>query len=276
MRLLLPSSLDEAVQMLAASPDLTPMAGGTDLLVHWPEQIGRHGRGYLDLSGLDELREMRWTNEHLELGALTTYWETLSDPRVGAELPLLHEAARQIGAIQIQARGTWAGNIANASPAADGVAVLMAYDASVELASSQGHRQVALAAFYHGYKQIEARDDELIHRILVPRHAYDFVSFEKVAPRQAQAITVTGVAVAHGDAGWRVVAVSMAPTVCRCPAIEAILEDEAEVRSPEDLLAAIRADVSPIDDIRSTARYREHVMSRVLYYALRDHCPGVS
>ena len=69
-------------------------------------------------------------------------------------------------------------------------------------------------------------------------------------------------------------AISMAPTVCRCPAIETLLESGAAVRGPNDLLAAIHDDVSPIDDIRSTARYREEVMSRVLYFALREACPG--
>lgn len=260
--------------MKAAHPEIIPMAGGTDLLVQWPGQMQRHEEHYLDLSDLEELRAIRWHAESLELGALTTYWDTLSDRRVGSELPLLHAAARQVGAVQIQSRGTWAGNIANASPAADGVPVLMAYDAAVDLASTEGDRQVPLADFYHGYKQLESRPYELIRRIVLPRRGHDIAFFEKVAPRQAQAITVVGLAVAHSAAGWRVVASSMAPTVSRCHHLESLLENHTTVCAPEDLLEAIRADVCPIDDIRSTAIYRERVMSRVLYYNLRDACPG--
>ena len=91
----------------------------------------------------------------------------------------------------------------------------------------------------------------------------------KVAPRRAQAITVVGVAVTRSATGWRVVAASMAPTVCRCRNLEAQLERGDAPAGPQDLLEAQRRDVTPIDDIRSTARYRETVMSRVLFDALR-------
>ena len=268
MRVLLPETLDQALELKADDPSVVPMAGGTDLLVHWPERLDRHEAAYLDLSGIAELRTARWTDEGLELGALTTFWDTLSDPEVGRRLPLMHEAARQVGAVQIQARGTWAGNIANASPAADGVAVLMAYDAAVVLSSSGGERRIALRDFYLAYKQTAARPDELITRILVPAAEYDFEAFEKVAPRRAQAITVVGVAVTHSAAGWRVVAASMAPTVCRCRHLEELLDGGRHIERAEDLLGAQRRDVTPIDDIRSTARYRERVMSRVLFHAL--------
>lgn len=274
MRVLMPESVSEALAFKATNPDIVPIAGGTDLLVQWPGQLERQAASYLDLSGLDELRTIRWTQDTLELGALTTYWDTLCQPRVGVEHPLLHDAARQVGAIQIQTRGTWAGNIINASPAADGVPVLMAYDATVVLASVDGERQVPLSAFYHGYKQIEARPHELIRKILVPRREHDVQFFEKVAPRQAQAITVVGVTVAHSSCGWRVVASSMAPTVCRCPHLESLLQEGTPVSCPEDLLEPLRADVSPIDDLRSSAHYREQVMSRVLYFNLGETCPA--
>jgi len=78
--------------------------------------------------------------------------------------------------------------------------------------------------------------------------------------------------VTHCEAGWRVVAASMAPTIRRCPAIERLLEERAPVRGPDDLLPAIDRDVSPIDDIRSTAHYRRQVMARLLYDDLRERC----
>lgn len=269
MPVLTAESVEEACGLLARHEGLVPMAGGTDLLVHWPQNHDAHSRTYLDLSPLDELKPLSWTDDALVLGGLTTYWDVIRDERARAEFPLLIEAGRQVGAVQIQARGTWAGNIVNASPAADGVPVLMAYDAVVELVSSSGTEEVALADFYLGYKQMRRRGDQLIRSIRLPRREHDIEVFEKVGSRRAQAITKIGVAVAHSSAGWRVVANSMAPTVCRCPAIEKILEDGVSVGSPEDLTEAIRQDVSPIDDIRSTAVYRERVMARVLYYTLQ-------
>ncbi|MFQ5680127.1 MAG: FAD binding domain-containing protein [Gemmatimonadota bacterium] len=274
MTALLPCTLDEALDLLAGT-DAVPMAGGTDLLVHWPQRPVDHDRSYLDLWGLAELRTHRWTDDFLELGALTTYWDVIRDPRAAAELPLLVDAARQVGAIQIQSRGTWAGNVVNASPAADGVPVLMAYDATLVLRSAAGNaEEVPLAEFYTGYKEMRRRPDQLLTAIRIPRRAYDFQRFVKVGSRRAQAIAKVGLALARSETGWRVVAASMAPTVCRCPAVERWLEEEIAVGSPEELLPAIREDVSPIDDVRSTATYRETVMARVLYHDLRGAVPS--
>ena len=272
MNVLFPKTVADACAMLAESPNAVPMAGGTDLLVHWPMRLEDHEKTYLDLSKLDELRPIQWKDDEVALGGLTTYWDVIRDSRMTEEFPLLGRAARQVGAVQIQARGTWAGNIVNASPAADGVPVLMAYDATVVLRGQDGTEEVPLSSFYTGYKQMRRRPDQLVSAIRIPRRPYSFQMFEKVGSRAAQAITKVGVAVTHSSAGWRVVANSMAPTVCRCPALESLLELELLVTSPDDLVPAIRKDVAPIDDIRSTARYRETVMARVLYYGLRGTC----
>ncbi|MGH7550445.1 MAG: FAD binding domain-containing protein [Gemmatimonadota bacterium] len=270
MRVLVPRSLDEALGMRAEG-EVVPMAGGTDLLVHWPVRPETRERTYLDLWGLEELGRFRWMEGWLELGALATYWDVVRDPRATAELPILVEAARQVGAIQIQARGTWAGNIANASPAADGVPVLMACDATVLLVSVRGCREVLLDEFYHGYKKMELQPDELVTAVRIPRRARPVQRFFKVGSRRAQAIAKVGLAIARSDAGWRVVAASVAPTVKRCAALEALLEEGWIPGSPDELLPAIRADVEPIDDLRSTAFYREATLARVLFHAW----PGV-
>lgn len=310
MTVLLPSSLDEALEMLAgagvpgteggeaggaggggaaggtagdggaggvpggAANGPVPMAGGTDLLVHWPQRTADHDRDYVDLWGVEELKPHRWTEDALVLGGLTTYWDVIRDPRARQELPLLVDAARQVGAVQIQSRGTWAGNIVNASPAADGVPVLMAYDATLVLRSARGEEEeIALADFYTGYKEMRRRPDQLVTEIRVPRRRHDYQIFEKVGSRKAQAIAKVGLAIARSEEGWRVVAASLAPTVRRCRAIERLLEEGSHVSGPGDLLPAIREDVSPIDDIRSTARYRETVTARVLYHDLRGVVP---
>jgi CO/xanthine dehydrogenase FAD-binding subunit len=266
----LPSTLPEALDTLAHDAAAVPMAGGTDLLVHWPVHVEAHDRTYVDLSRLDELKPLAWKTDELVLGALTTYWDVIRDERAGREFPLLVDAARQVGAIQIQTRGTWAGNIVNASPAADGVPVLMAYDAVVVLQSLRGREEIPLDRFYSGYKDMRRRADQLVVAIRIPRRPYSFQVFEKVGSRRAQAIAKVGLAITHSSAGWRVVAASVAPTIRRCATIERLLETGAKVVSPEDLFPAIGRDVAPIDDIRSSARYRTRVMARVLHHDLRE------
>ncbi len=280
MRALLPNSLKEAMAMITAEPSPpTPMAGATDLLVHWPVLGAARDRTYLDLSALRELRTIRWDNGRLTLGAMTTYWDVVRDDRIGKEFPLLVAAARQVGAIQIQARGTWAGNIANASPAADGVPVLMAYDATAELISPDGKTsEVALDRFYSGYKQMAMRKDQLITAIHLPRRAHSFGVFEKVGARRAQTITKVGVAAAHSDAGWRIVVNSVAPTIRRCRTLERFLDAGGSgkpAHRPDDLVPLLAPDISPIDDIRSTAAYRRTVLARLIYHHLRGRTPAI-
>jgi CO/xanthine dehydrogenase FAD-binding subunit len=270
VKVLLPNTLPEALGLLASDGAAIPIAGGTDLLVHWPVRGEAHERTYLDLSRLDPLKPLRWTADELMLGGLTSYWDVIRDARAREEFPLLVDAARQVGAIQIQARGTWAGNIVNASPAADGVPVLMAYDAVVVLESQRGREEVPLDRFYSGYKQMKRRPDQLVVGIRIPRRRYAYQVFEKVGARRAQAIAKVGLAVTRSGAGWRVVAASVAPTIRRCPAVEKLLETGTPIASPEALLPAIAQDVTPIDDIRSSAHYRTRVMARVLYHDLRD------
>lgn len=270
----LPRDLDEALDLRARHPEALPIAGGTDLGVHWPQRTALAPGDWLDLSGVAEMRAHRWTDEALVLGAGTTYWDLILDPRAAVELPLLARAARVVGAVQIQTRGTWAGNVVNASPAADGVPVLMAYDATIEMRSRSSTVEVPLSDFYLGYKQMRLGADQLVTRIHVPRRAYDFEWFEKVGSRSAQAITKVGVAVTRRAGEWRVVANSVAPTVCRCPSMEGMLKEGRPVSGPSDLAAALARDVSPIDDVRSTARYRAEVLARLLYWGLRDECPS--
>jgi len=274
MNVLLPGSVSEACELLAAHEGAIPVAGGTDLFVHWPLQVDERDRTFLDLSGLEELRGHRWTEDALILGALTTYWDVIVDRQAGIDLPLLVNAARQVGAIQIQTRGTWAGNIVNASPAADGVAVLMAYDAVVRLQARGGGEEIPLSDFYLGYKDMRRSPLQLLTEIRIPRRKYDFEMFEKVGARATQAITKVGVAVTRRGQEWRVVANSVAPTVCRCPTLESFLATGEPVAGPGDLTGPIRDDVAPIDDLRSTAQYRETVLARLLYFGLRDECPS--
>ncbi|MEI8335191.1 MAG: FAD binding domain-containing protein, partial [Chloroflexota bacterium] len=202
-----------------------------------------------------------------------TFLEIARSPVVEHRVPLLGSAFRDVGAVQIQARGTLGGNLATASPAADGVAALAALDATLVLASVRGTRRVPLAAFYTGYKRSLRASDEAIVRIeieLPPRGAR--WSWRKVGTRRAQSISkVALAAVAELDGtgpGARVGRIglgmaSVAPTVTFLDAVRSLvlgrtLLSLASVPAAE-LDAAVDAGISPIDDIRSTAAYRRHV-----------------
>jgi len=152
-----PTRLEDALAFLserASSPGgVTPLAGATDLYV-----LLNAGQlpptAFVSLHAVREFAARpRWEADRFTFGALTTYADLRYDKDVIARLPLLVAAARELGALQIQHRGTWAGNIANASPAADGVPALLAYDAVLELASVRGRRWVALADYFTGYKK---------------------------------------------------------------------------------------------------------------------------
>lgn len=276
MPVLMPNSLRAACQLLGGyASSAIPIAGGTDLMVHWPERLDDHQKTYLDLSGIEELKALSWSEEELTLGGLTTYWDVCQDPRIAERFPLLVEAARQVGAVQIQTRGTWAGNIANASPAADGVPVMMVYDAIVELISKDGVEEVPLSEFFLGYKTTRRRPDQIIRAIRLPRREHSFEYFEKVGTRSAQAITKVGVAIARSRYGWRVAVNSVAPTVCRCSHLERALAAETPIADLESLATLLRHDISPIDDLRSTAEYRHKVLTRLVYFALREVCSFV-
>ncbi len=270
MPVLLPSSVSAACAMLAEDPARIPLAGGTDLLVAWPEHFAAHAATYVDLSKLAELATIAWSQETLVLGAATTYWDVLRDARVRDGFPLLASAARRVGALQIQTRGTLAGNIVNASPSADGAAALMALDAVVELVAASGEEQIPLADFYLGHKRTRRRPDQLVRTIRIPRRRCSAQSFEKVGIRAAQTLPALSVSLACSPAGWRVVVGGMAPHVTRCPSLERLFASGAPVDAPEALLPSIRADLAPVDDLVVSAAYRERVLARVLFTKLSE------
>lgn len=280
-----PRSVDEALAHVAEGARggraVHALAGCTDLFVQ------AHERGWTQGSWVDlwplrgELAGVRWQDDgRLELGALTTFAELQADPQVGSMFPSLAKAASQVGATQIQARATLGGNVENASPAADGVPVLMALDALVVLTSAQGVREVQLSDYYTGYRQTVRRPDELITAFVIPVQPCGpgGYSFRKVGTRAYQAITKVGLATRlHWQDGQiasaRVAAVSMAATTTRCLALEAALLDltwPLSIEQRQALRTAQAADLTPIDDIRSTAAYRAEVFHRLVCEAVEQ------
>ena len=274
--LVAPSSLPEVLALLGMSPPRRPFAGGTDLMVLLEAGQLPEG-GYVGLWHLQELRGIRDSGDAIEIGALTTYTEIASHPLLQADWPLLCRAAEETGGVATQNRGTIGGNIANASPAADTPPALIAYDAELEIVSSRGTRRVPYDRFHTGYKQMDLGADELIARIHLPKRPGSWRQYyRKVGTRRAQAIAKVCMAVACDVTAdgvvddIRIALGSVSPTVVRARAAEAALRGhgliDASITAAE---AELEREIAPIDDIRSTARYRLRVARALLREALR-------
>jgi CO/xanthine dehydrogenase FAD-binding subunit len=268
---LTPRSLDEALAHRAAHPEAMPLAGGTDVMV-FLEAGAIDPPRFINLWGVRELSGIAAGDDGLWIGALTTYTDLIRDGRAPAALI---EAARTVGALQIQNRGTIGGNVANASPAGDTLPVLLALDAEIEVASAaRGVRRISMDALYLGYRKLAMQPDELITRVFLPR-TEGHTCFRKVGTRLAQAISkvilgarvrVEGGVVTEARLGFG----SVAPTPVRARGAEAALVGHAPAANLDAVLAALHADLHPIDDVRSTATYRRAVSGRVLASWLRS------
>jgi carbon-monoxide dehydrogenase medium subunit len=271
-----PTSLTDAYALLAAG-DIRPIAGGTDLMVQLAAEVLEPPSRMLDLWRLDALRGIAMDGDDLVVGALSTHAELRRSPLVRDRLPALAQAAATVGAAQIQNRGTLGGNIVNASPAGDTLPVLLVTDAVLELGGPRGERSVPAASFWPAYRRPAIAPDELLLRVRFPALAGRWVRFRKVGTRRAQAISKVVLAVGWRTAGddgpWRDVRValgSVAATPVRARATEAVLEGRRpDARLAARAAAALTDEITPIDDVRSTAAYRREVSGRILARLLR-------
>lgn len=264
--LLQPRSLTDALKMLRDEGPLVPMAGCTDLYVSLNFGTLKDTR-FLNLWGLEGLRTIEVRGDVLAIGALATHTDLIRSPLVRRRIPMLAAAAREVGGAQIQNRGTLGGNVANGSPAGDTLPVLAAAEAIVVLRRADDTRRVPFTAFYTGYRQSVRRAGELIVGFEIPaiRGAQ---WFRKVGTRAAQAISkvvMAGVAPSTGSGpaagSVRIALGSVAPTVVRATRTEAALAAGATL---EDAQRTLLEEITPIDDIRSTAEYRHRVASNLL------------
>jgi len=265
-----PLELDEALETMAREPgEWKPFAGGTDIMVLL-EQGKLADRRFLSVARLKGLRGFALTDDHVTLGAMITYRQVQATSVLQQEFPLLCRAAYETGGIATQNRGTLGGNIANASPAADSPPALLVYDTELELVSASGTRWVPYAGFHLGYKKMDMRPEEVIRNIRLPRTKKSWRQYyRKVGTRRAQAISkvcFAGAALVEGGeiSDVRIALGSVAPTVLRCRKTEALLRGPltAEmIRAAGDEMAR---EIQPIDDFRSTARYRTRVAQKLL------------
>ena len=265
-----PKSLADALKMLRDEGPLVPMAGCTDLYVALNFGTLKDTR-FLNLWGLHALRAIEVRGDVLAIGALATHTDLIRSPLVRSRIPMLAAAAREVGGVQIQNRGTLGGNVANASPAGDTLPVLAAADAVVVLRSAAETRRVPFTAFYTGYRQSVRGAAELIVGFEIPV-IRGTQWFRKVGTRAAQAIAkivIAGVApparrgATGSQAGGeiRIALGSVAPTVVRAVRTEAALAGGSSIAEAQQILAR---EIAPIDDIRSTAEYRRRVAVNLL------------
>jgi CO/xanthine dehydrogenase FAD-binding subunit len=274
-----PRSLTETLAILSAEPRALPFAGGTDLMVLM--RLGMlDATHFVDIRGLSELSGIGEDGDGLVVGALTTYTEIAASPIVAERYPLLAAAARVSGAWAVQNRGTLGGSIGNASPAADTPPVLIVYDAQIELAGSRGTRWLPYREFHVGYKLTRREPGELITRIFLrpPGGARGF--YRKVGTRSAQAISKVCLA---GLAMWRddrldevcIALGSVAPTVLEARRTADYLRGRPNrAIDRQAARAALDSELAPIDDIRSTARYRRTVAGNLLEQFLDETRPS--
>jgi CO/xanthine dehydrogenase FAD-binding subunit len=280
MSVLLPTSLDDALAVLAEHPDATVLSGGTDLMV---EVNGGHRR-LQHVVAVNRVPELcTWQHDPatgtLRIGAGIRYAEIERDP-ISAWSPALAEAARTVGSPQIRHAATIGGNVGTCSPAGDGLPVLRALDAVVELRSAVGVRLVPFGEFMIGPKRTVREPGELITAITVPV-ATGYQGYTKVGVRNAMVIATASVALVVRDSSVAIALGSVGPTILRCPEAEALAVSAADFAAGrlaadvvEECSELVRRAARPIDDHRSTADYRRHAVGVLAGRLLRRAFPN--
>ncbi|OGR81968.1 MAG: hypothetical protein A3J74_01975 [Elusimicrobia bacterium RIFCSPHIGHO2_02_FULL_57_9] len=270
--LLRPRSTRQALEVFAQNPHAVPLAGGTDFMVSW--NMGLHnGKTVLDISALRSWRKISAAKTGVRIGALATHADLQRHPALRREFSLLTEACSEIGAAAIQNRGTLGGNIANASPAGDSFPPQAVYEAKVHAVSAQARRLIPFNEIFVGVKKTVLRPGELIESVeipfLKPRPSRQY--FRKVGTRAAQALSKTvaaGLLWLSRDgrvSEMRFALGSMATMVRRLKSAEHFVQGKKLTSEVIDHACELLAkDVSPIDDVRSTAQYRLKVSRNLL------------
>jgi CO/xanthine dehydrogenase FAD-binding subunit len=278
--LIAPATLPAALEVLAADPGrYTPIAGGTELMVALA--AGRLAQKHLlSINHLKELRFIDVVPDTVTLGAGTTFTDIREHAVIASDFPLLVQAASWTGSVANQNRGTLGGNIVNASPAADSPPALLVYDASVTLISARGARTLPYRDFHLSYKKSVLAPDELLFSVQLERRFSAYRCYiRKVGTRNAQAISKVALAclalITEGEArritDIRVAAASLRETPARCTAAEqALLNQPITSATIAAARAALATEARPIDDIRSTAKYRAAVAANLLEEFLRS------
>ena len=271
-----PESLQEAVTLLAQYGNRARvLAGGTDLLVHMkmervvPEAV-------ISIGKIPELDRIAIQDGHLHIGARATIRAIENDPRVQAHYPALKDACASFSTTQVQTMGTVGGNLGNGSPASDSAPALIALSAEVEITGLDGKRRLPLEEFFVGPGKTALQDGELLTDVILPRPQIGTGSaFLKISRVAADIAKASGAVTIVRDGGrvvdCRMAFGSVAPTPMRTRKAERMLIGQ-EFR--EDLVArvaqAVSEEITPIDDVRSTAWYRREAVRALAYDGLNE------
>ncbi len=272
-----PTTLNEAVSLLASTGGQI-LAGGTDFYPALGERLPQGT--VVDISALKEIRGISMQEDHVRIGGLTTWTEVIRSPLPRC-FDALKQAAREVGSVQIQNRGTVAGNLCNASPAADGVPPLLVLDADVELVSASGKRRLPLAQFLAGNRKTLRRPDEVLVAVLIPRRIESAAStFLKLGARKYLVISISMVAaVVQTDADGLVTEARVAVGSCSATARRLFELEKTLVGLPakpglgSSVSEMHLSPLSPIDDVRATAEYRRDASLTLVRRAI-ELCVG--
>ena len=280
---LTPGSIGEAVKAMAAG-DVTAFCGGTDLSPQVESGARRYTATLMNLRRIEGMGGIAEVGDDIRVGALTTVTDIRRDPLIAKVAPILAEAAEHFASDQIRNAASLGGNICNASPAGDMINPLLVLDAEVELArwrdGAVATRRVTMADFFVAPRTTVKRDDELLTAVVFKRPAADFVGhFRKSGPRPALEISTVSVGIGGRlDQGVfrdvRVAMGSVAPTPLRARNVEAALEGKR--LNADGIRAAVEAtsaDAKPIDDVRASAWYRDHLV-KVFTEEVLNHVLG--
>lgn len=280
-----PDSLEAALECLSSGA-FRILAGGTDL---YPATSSQSLSGaILDITRISELKGLFEEADHWRIGAAVTWSDIIAASQLPPAFDALKLAAREVGSLQIQNRATLAGNICNASPAADGVPALMILDCQVELSSKQGTRRVPLEDFILGNRRTARRPDELVCAFLLPKPSLAGQShFLKLGARKYLVISIAMVAVRLSVEAGVIASAALAVGSCSEVARRLSSLERALVGLPADPFSissqvaraaqdAVERDLAPIDDVRGTASYRKQAASEIVLRAVSAALPSPS
>jgi CO/xanthine dehydrogenase FAD-binding subunit len=251
------------------------VAGGSDVIVQLRDGVLKTDK-LLNIGFVKELKFIKEANNRIHIGSLSTYSDIVNSPHTQKHAWILVEAARQIGAAQLQNTATIGGNLGNASPAGDSLPPLYALGATVTTRSNSGQNQTPIEKFFVGYRKTALNSDELIEEVSFPiLKGSDAAAYVKLGLREANAISIVDVAVAlrgkrrdtYDDV--KVALGAVAPTIVRAQRCEQALQgkrlNEKVLRQAAELASQ---DASPISDIRGSAEYRKNVVNSLVFQAL--------
>ncbi|PNR95578.1 FAD binding domain-containing protein [Petrotoga olearia] len=273
-----PTTLKEATEILAKySPNIKIIAGGTDVLVDYFDRLYEIER-WISLKNLYELKKIEINDDRIEVGALVTHEELEKSEIIQKCLPLISQAALDVGSPQIRNRGTIGGNIANSSPAGDLLPPLIAYDAVFKITSQNETCEVPAKEFFLGPKKNVLGKNEIIEKIIIPmpqKHTYG--KWLKVGKRNAliiSSITLALIITFNDDERIKTVKCSLgsvAPVPIEISQIQPLMVGKRLNELDYSQIGKVVSDnISPIDDIRGTKEYRREVAKNLTISALNE------